>query len=190
MTTKNTRRKSIDLHVPAIDDNPAERKRVLNVLAQRRYRRRKKEQVQALEREIKQKLQTTCALEDASQDVNMQCLSIFDEVLQSHSHNAELDASLVGSDFTISPNDMLVQPSDISCFDASIFEAVYPATSVDLPSLPSTPSLISPGDTSEDQDSSSWEELGRDQSLDFPDERNLPMLELNLMRGAMSIAQR
>jgi hypothetical protein len=46
------RRKAPDLAVPARDDDAAERKRVLNVLAQRRYRKRKREHLQELESKL------------------------------------------------------------------------------------------------------------------------------------------
>src|SRR2546421_7093658 len=46
------RRKAPDLPVPARDDDAAERKRVLNVLAQRRYRKRKREHLQELESKL------------------------------------------------------------------------------------------------------------------------------------------
>ena len=47
------RRKAADLTVPGRDDDAAERKRVLNVLAQRRYRKRKREHLQELESKLK-----------------------------------------------------------------------------------------------------------------------------------------
>jgi hypothetical protein len=47
------RRKVTDLPVPGRDDDAAERKRVLNVLAQRRYRKRKREHLQELESKFK-----------------------------------------------------------------------------------------------------------------------------------------
>jgi hypothetical protein len=46
-------RKAADLAVPGRGDDTVERKRVLNVLAQRRYRKRKREHLQALESRIK-----------------------------------------------------------------------------------------------------------------------------------------
>ena len=49
------RRKVPDLPVPGRDDDAAERKRVLNVLAQRRYRKRKREHLQELESKLKGK---------------------------------------------------------------------------------------------------------------------------------------
>ena len=47
------RRKAADLAVPGRDDDAAERKRILNVLAQRRYRKRKREHIQELESKLK-----------------------------------------------------------------------------------------------------------------------------------------
>jgi hypothetical protein len=47
------RRKASDLAVPGLDDDATERKRVLNVLAQRRYRKRKREHLQELESKLK-----------------------------------------------------------------------------------------------------------------------------------------
>ncbi|KAL4897381.1 hypothetical protein BDV59DRAFT_88847 [Aspergillus ambiguus] len=47
-----TKRKSGELLVPDITEDPAERKRVLNVLAQRRYRKRKRERLESLQAQI------------------------------------------------------------------------------------------------------------------------------------------
>ncbi|OJD20673.1 hypothetical protein ACJ73_07993 [Blastomyces percursus] len=52
MSPKRQRRKINDPVVPDISDDSAERKRVLNVLAQRRYRKRKREHVAALEAKL------------------------------------------------------------------------------------------------------------------------------------------
>ncbi|KAN0071155.1 protein of unknown function (DUF3425) domain containing protein [Elaphomyces granulatus] len=53
MTTKRTRRAQ-DVRVPDVTENASERRRVLNILAQRRYRRRKKERLEALEAQMKE----------------------------------------------------------------------------------------------------------------------------------------
>ncbi|GES61805.1 hypothetical protein ATEIFO6365_0001016900 [Aspergillus terreus] len=47
-----TKRKPEELAVPDITEDPAERKRVLNVLAQRRYRRRKRERLESLQAQV------------------------------------------------------------------------------------------------------------------------------------------
>ncbi|PGH18337.1 hypothetical protein AJ80_04515 [Polytolypa hystricis UAMH7299] len=52
MSSKRPRRKAPEVAVPDISEDAAERKRVLNVLAQRRYRRRKKEHIKALEAQL------------------------------------------------------------------------------------------------------------------------------------------
>ncbi|PGH29313.1 hypothetical protein GX50_07951 [[Emmonsia] crescens] len=52
MASKRPRRKIKDPAVPDISDDAAERKRVLNVLAQRRYRKRKREHLAALEAKL------------------------------------------------------------------------------------------------------------------------------------------
>ncbi|PGH16864.1 hypothetical protein AJ79_01508 [Helicocarpus griseus UAMH5409] len=52
MPSKRQRRRIDDPTVPNIADNAEERKRVLNVLAQRRYRRRKREHLAALEARV------------------------------------------------------------------------------------------------------------------------------------------
>ncbi|EEP81641.1 predicted protein [Uncinocarpus reesii 1704] len=54
MATKR-RRQAEELEVPDSSENAAERKRVLNVLAQRRYRTRKRERLAALEKELEKK---------------------------------------------------------------------------------------------------------------------------------------
>ncbi|KAL2367566.1 hypothetical protein RJZ57_008079, partial [Blastomyces gilchristii] len=55
MTPKRQRRKTNDPAVPDISDDATERKRVLNVLAQRRYRKRKREHLAALEAKLQNK---------------------------------------------------------------------------------------------------------------------------------------
>ncbi|KLJ11266.1 hypothetical protein EMPG_13439 [Blastomyces silverae] len=67
MPPKRQRRKINDPAVPDISDDAAERKRVLNVLAQRRYRRRKREHLSALEA----KLQSKDGKENASNPVDL-----------------------------------------------------------------------------------------------------------------------
>lgn len=52
-TKAQPKRKADDIDLPARGQDPAERKRVLNVLAQRRYRQRKKEHVEKLEAHLK-----------------------------------------------------------------------------------------------------------------------------------------
>ncbi|KAI1918554.1 hypothetical protein LOZ58_002462 [Ophidiomyces ophidiicola] len=54
MATKR-KRLTKDLEIPELSRDAGERKRVLNVLAQRRYRERKRERLAALEKELKQK---------------------------------------------------------------------------------------------------------------------------------------
>ncbi|RMJ25868.1 hypothetical protein PHISP_03245 [Aspergillus sp. HF37] len=49
------KRKAAELSVPDITENPAERKRLLNVLAQRRYRQRKSRHLQSLEAQAQKK---------------------------------------------------------------------------------------------------------------------------------------
>ncbi|PGH06523.1 hypothetical protein GX51_02348 [Blastomyces parvus] len=55
MPPKRQRRKIDDPAVPDISDDAAERKRVLNVLAQRRYRKRKREHLATLEAKLQSK---------------------------------------------------------------------------------------------------------------------------------------
>ncbi|KAK2791614.1 hypothetical protein FQN51_002163 [Onygenales sp. PD_10] len=55
MPPKRQRRQVDDRGVPDISDDAAERKRVLNVLAQRRYRKRKREHIAALEARVQDK---------------------------------------------------------------------------------------------------------------------------------------
>ncbi|KAF7511944.1 hypothetical protein GJ744_003177 [Endocarpon pusillum] len=50
--TRPRQRKASDLAAPSRSDDPDERKRILNVLAQRRYRKRKREHVKALESQL------------------------------------------------------------------------------------------------------------------------------------------
>ncbi|KIV88451.1 hypothetical protein PV10_08134 [Exophiala mesophila] len=52
MPDPRPKRKAEAVEVPELDQDPAERKRLLNVLAQRRYRQRKKEHVKELEAQV------------------------------------------------------------------------------------------------------------------------------------------
>ncbi|EER29159.1 hypothetical protein CPC735_068410 [Coccidioides posadasii C735 delta SOWgp] len=52
MAATKRRRQATELEVPDHSEDAAERKRVLNVLAQRRYRKRKRERLAALEKEL------------------------------------------------------------------------------------------------------------------------------------------
>ncbi|KAF9888136.1 hypothetical protein FE257_009272 [Aspergillus nanangensis] len=70
-----SKRKSGDLAVPDITDDPAERKRVLNVLAQRRYRERKKEHLRSLQDQVKSKDDDTASYPSNTQGGDAAALS-------------------------------------------------------------------------------------------------------------------
>lgn len=84
-TRGQSKRKATDLNVPCPGEDAAERKRVLNVLAQRRYRQRQREHVKQLEAQTNNATQsnqvprdtlTNAAEPCAAQDVLHQTLSV------------------------------------------------------------------------------------------------------------------
>lgn len=182
MSANEQSRRAKRLDVPNLDADPAERKRVLNVLAQRRYRRRKKEQLQRLEK-LTQYEFPALTEPQVNDDV---CHVDFPQTQLSYSDHVPKQPPFDGRDVDQEfPTGAVIGSYDFEGsfgFDSATLEAFDASLSFPLPSLPTSPSLTTATPASQ---STSFH-----QSLDFPDEVNLPMLELNLLRGAMAIAKR
>ncbi|OJD19845.1 hypothetical protein AJ78_00205 [Emergomyces pasteurianus Ep9510] len=83
MAPKRQRRKTNDPAVPDISDDAEERKRILNVLAQRRYRKRKREHLAALEAKVQkddQEEQGSTTIDLLSTEYSAENQSGFDNV--------------------------------------------------------------------------------------------------------------
>lgn len=188
--------KAVPLAVPEPGKDSAERKRVLNVLAQRRYRQRRREHVRKLEAQVG-------ATEPSPGDFQAQAAPAM-EIPEK-----EQEKEQVGGDetfqcqgpfnpaadqlYTYDVNEMIPnQPTE----EPSLWD-----TSILLPSLASTP--ISSSRNSSSDDSESWSlnsqvghtipqqhSVGQEMIYSFPDEAYLEISELNLLRGCMAIARR
>jgi len=189
MNVENSKKKPIQLDLPALDDDRAERKRVLNVLAQRRYRRRKKEEIQDLEREVRRNKRTPRPAGGTPKSTTLCQPGDVSLAVASDTH--EWAPSLESTDFIIDPNNTYPDHYQAACFDSMLLNMSNMNPAFSLPSLTSSPSPVSSSD--------SWRQSNGlphpdfpifDEVFDFPDETHLPMLELNLLRGAMSVAQR
>ncbi|KAL2864194.1 uncharacterized protein BJX67DRAFT_384028 [Aspergillus lucknowensis] len=84
-----TKRGSGDIDLPDIAEDPAERKRLLNVLAQRRYRQRKKVRLQALQAQVEKQRRAAEAKESSNTDPQIDLA----EFLQPSSQNEPEKAS-------------------------------------------------------------------------------------------------
>lgn len=190
MSTGDHGQKARKLVVPDLEQNSVERKRVLNVLAQRRYRRRKKEHLQRLEKLNDQEFSLTTA-SDPVGNVNFS-----DHTSMLGSYTDQGSKSLTESQpatFTAFPNEASAfpqtcedpfdfGPTSIETLEAPTFTLPYfePSPSATL----ATSSSYSTAQTSPES------HLTATSGSNFPDEAYLPMGELDLLRGAMSIAQR
>ena len=199
MSIHGPKRKAKQLDVPTIDDDPAERKRLLNVLAQRRYRRRKKEHIQKLEHSVARS--STSDSTESPQSIptppapspQRTAYPFHDVAFDSLDDNLVADPT---TDSTYFPIRTDTPSKDTSFFEPAYLDpralAAFDATfgSFTLPSLPPSPSL-SGSDHSLGHLRSPSRPLSRSSINSLSrDEAHLPMLELNLMRGAVAIAQR
>lgn len=178
------RRKPSAVEVPAKGEDPAERKRVLNVLAQRRYRQRRKEHVKKLEAQnAKHQLgdQTNtmspvpmippiASLPDATTSNNSDTVSWRspETLIEHESKESPIETSVALES---------LQDDTFSMFDPSF--VAFPGDlqidwdSARLPSLPQSP-MNSSSDA--DQNSLSPPSCSSDSVYSFPDEAYLPML--------------
>jgi hypothetical protein len=189
------KRKAPALDVPRKDEDPAERKRVLNVLAQRRYRQKRKEHLNKLEAAS---LSTAAEIEaesvplDASKkdlDVNQQrcnllppeqartpCLQDFQEAFPPDIYDEEVPITTGYNAF----DHAIAFPDDLQLSD-NLWS---------LPSLPSSPQPSSHTSSLTSFSSPTSATTSPPTTLTFPDENNLAIPSLDLMRGAHSIALR
>ncbi|KPI34639.1 uncharacterized protein AB675_11634 [Cyphellophora attinorum] len=188
------KRKAPALDVPRKDEDPAERKRILNVLAQRRYRQKRKEHLNKLEAATLSSTANSEAERDLvdSQrnhpDVNQRqfnslppeqaktpCLQDFQEAFPPDIFDEQVP---IGNGYNAFDH-AIAFPDDLQLTDS-----LWP-----LPSLPSSPrSSHTSSLTSFSSPTSS--NASPPNAISFPDEHNLGIPSLDLMRGAHSIALR
>lgn len=191
------KRKAPELSVPRKGDDPAERKRVLNVLAQRRYRQKRKEHVQKLEeansagtpepRPVTSTHDNYSSETSGTQQPGLDTIDgvdfrAFDEAYPPNIFDQIASTSI---DLSVAATDAFDQnlafPDDLQ---SSAFDTTW-----DLPSLPASPlSTHSSSLTSLSSPASSSSSSATPYS--FPDDRNLGCLELTLLRGTTTVASR
>lgn len=212
-----TKRKATVVQVPDLKDDAAERKRALNVLAQRRYRERKRDHLKRLESQIEHiaspsteksserspevvQSQTTYLpsntdLVDAS--LNPSELPVL-EPAASGEVAAEIEDPVLANDTWADPFDSSMHAWPAATLLPSIFPLSnsIPSTTT-VPSDQSTDTLTPPsslGDTDwppyQGTDITSALQTTSTRSYTFPDERHTEILELKLLRGCLMIAKR
>lgn len=179
MSATQPKRKAQELAVPAKGEDPAERKRVLNVLAQRRYRQKRRQHVRSLEERAARSTESHPTASEANAN-------------QPSIDHSGRKINVVGVELCTTPE------TAFQAEQSQLFEDPFAAFDADfvlptdtdwnaLPSLPNSPlSTTDPSDLSMTR----W---SPDSSIDqytFPDEAHLEVLELKLLKGAVAIAQR
>lgn len=211
MAPPQAKRKAAALAVPSKGEDPEERKRVLNVLAQRRYRQRRREHVKKLEAAAKSPdsehaAKTTPAPGQSSQQAE-QPANTADSGSERSSPKVD-QSSFDKFDEAYPPEvfqqaDTVIAPSSLegALDDPFAYDFSYTAFPNDLqiatlddqwalPSLPGSPSPLSSPHASSLTSFSTPDSNKTPPPCDFPDEAHLEVLELALLRGATSIASR
>ena len=190
-----SKRKAPSLNIPKQDEDPAERKRVLNVLAQRRYRQRRKQHVKKLEsgttsdNSLEQSATDvgSSAAEDAlllqAQEPNIASddFRTFDEAYPPGVFEQAAASTTLAINTHTDPFDtgLLAFPEDLQL---PTYDNIW-----DLPSLPSSPtSQHNSSLTSYSTPSAS----SKSPPYTFPDDYHLYTIEMDILRAATSIASR
>ncbi|KAL4751962.1 hypothetical protein BDW72DRAFT_172494 [Aspergillus terricola var. indicus] len=158
-------RKSRDLPIPAITDDAAERKRVLNVLAQRRYRKRRKERLQRLQAQVENPVEVRASTDAAAAGGGGGLAD---------SHLNSQDLSLLPVPVAGWDNDSFAPPDVHPPPDLGQFFDIHPnSTGAGL-----------------DQDLSSQLQLSESLTFTFPDDHILEIPSLRLLNAAVKVALR
>ncbi|WEW57266.1 hypothetical protein PRK78_002731 [Emydomyces testavorans] len=185
------RRQAEALEVPGLSEDAAERKRVLNVLAQRRYRKRKREHLAALEKEAEEKKDSRnlpgqldserqAGDSPSSSPVDLSQLSIpcaipdgYECILPptSHGDGSQVQEPLLDSLSNSTPSD-----PDTSLFDQSNFLDLISDDALLGLGLPATPSLDSLFDAQSSANASAltWQFLSNSANLREEQNSDLP----------------
>lgn len=189
---ETAKRKAAAVTVPSKGEDPAERKRTLNVLAQRRYRQRRREHVKRLEDQNTFDLSTDQQLRVAEDGPATDGGTTVDSTAERCNPTEEFPAST-----NIEHAPEYSQITSYGAFDMldPTFVAFPDDLQLDwdlckLPSPSDPPSSSPSGDELTSFSPVNTSATPSATTYSFPDEQNLPMLELNLLRGAMSIAKR
>ena len=189
---QTAKRKAAAVNIPPQGEDPAERKRTLNVLAQRRYRQRRREHVKRLEEQNTFDLSTDQQLrlpdDGPATDDGLTTGAIAERgspaketsASTNIEHGPEYSQITSYGAFEMLDSSFVAFPDDLQ-MDWDLCK---------LPSLSSSPSSSPSGDELTSFSPANTSATSSSTTYSFPDEQNLPMLELNLLRGAMSIAKR
>ena len=213
-SSKVKRKVTTAVHVPDLREDAAERKRVLNVLAQRRYRERKKEHVKKLESQLENSISPPAVnaadeLNDSTHNLSIElhlsdCPTTSPSVevpAQDITSDADLTAGFENPEFAC---DGWATSFDSSTNDwpaATLLPSLFPLSrstpSTNIPTPEQTTSSTSPSSLgspewppADEMDVSSALQAMSTRSYTFPDERHTSILELKLLRGCMMIAKR
>ena len=168
-------RKAATLEPPSFHEDAAERKRVLNVLAQRRYRQRRRNHVASLESQVRNS-SSNAPTDPVS---NLEIGRELDEDLRGSSHSSESSTTDIGLS-TYFPDPILFP--DTQTTDFFTFPSTIPSeTELSFSSLMDSPSP---------PDLSSQLQMQQSSMYTFPDDKNIEVPELNLLRACLAIAQR
>ncbi|KAL4966243.1 uncharacterized protein BDV14DRAFT_199039 [Aspergillus stella-maris] len=207
-----------DLAVPDITEDAAERKRILNVLAQRRYRKRKKDRLQTLQRQV-QRQADKASLTVGSSNLGTLQSSTVEETSPAFGHNTgpplqDSDDSLL-KDTLSDPIPTIHQSPDPLFFCLlSAPDSFIPQFSDDNPFIiPSPPAFISSDSSGKDPNpqcqSLSWPnpasthltntstptlsdclQTSESSIFTFPDDTLLEVPRVKLLNAAMQVALR
>lgn len=217
MSNSERGRKPKNLVVPSLEEDSAERKRLLNVLAQRRYRRRKKEHLQRLEKLNDQEFsllspdpedsgapssyddteepQLTGSLPGVLNSSNVSGKVDYPDLTSIHARVSGHGYDHSHQDLSNTATDLLTDtwtlPSaydDLPGFAPGSLEAFETSLTFAQPLYSASPSMTPTIIPSYTTVSST--SVSPQTSLDFPDEAYIPVKELSLLRGTFSIAER
>lgn len=189
MSTKNPKRVAKPLEPPSLHEDSAERKRQLNVLAQRRYRQRKREHLKKLEQSAANQQSDTDTYRSSNPALSSTDKLVVQEIPRKDYTAEDFSAIQIASLDWPDIDEQIVfedNTTDPCCFDTSTnyghdITFGFPLPSLSLSEMSS--SVRSPFSPISSSSQSSGESMSRD-------ELHLPMLQLNLLRGTMAIAKR
>ena len=202
------------VHVPDLREDAAERKRVLNVLAQRRYRERRREHLKKLESHLENS--TSPRAGNTKDELND---TTYDRLNGAHIDSpfapypsvefpaqdfATIDSLTAGIEAPEVASSGWATSFDTSVPDwpaATLLPSLFPTSKSTPSSNITTPEQTNPSTSPSSLGSVEWPPVDEmdvssalqamsTRSYTFPDERHTSILELKLLRGCMMIAKR
>lgn len=210
-----SKRKADDLEVPDRGTDTAERKRILNVLAQRRYRQRKREHLKKLEARVGEKHKDEAAAVSLDPIDHVVAVSgqppLSEDIDLISFEETNVSATFNGMLPNCETLPLVTDESNASSWTTSLDES--PSfdlwnDSISLPGLDGPLLTANEGLNTNNEVASSMRSPSIENSIspfqhmvrfsennfvapfDFPDEANLRVMELDLLRAAMAIAKR